>query len=1010
MSEVQPRPAAPRGRTSSRGGRGGYGSRGGARSGRHPTNGAKPDLASSSSFEDEGEIGALKKKYSTQLGQMKQLFPDWTNEDLVFALEDSDGDIERTIDRITEGTISQWGEVKQKSKDRPRSKAKDSAPSTSIDANAASTSRGGRGGRGNAENNRGGRGRGSDRTRGVGKGGRAGSAAPLSGARGSPVPANAADGSLDAPKASIPTDESSIWSTAPSKSTIEPVNDGWDTSQANETSKESWGSPAASAPPGFVAEPPKSGVVSDGPKKSWASMFAKPTAPAVPKSTPRPGPSAKPAAQDTEISKVGPDGLPPVSTDSTTKTERPPVSANLEEPEPNITPSKDALTETNLDKVLDTSGPQISATAASTVASSKGVSGGADTPFSSTAQLPASRPSTGGYAATAFKATGASGRTSSFQRRVLEQQEAVVMPGNHAVDRAAVQFGSLGLNGSGEDLDVDEEREDAETRAQPPQHSPVAQPRAALPPASNQALPSQTQNQSLPQDSIPTPRQAPGLPAAPPQQRQPVPHQQPSPQASAATQSMTQQTSQGGHPYGQFNRYAQASTQQEQANAPTKAYDPFGSQSAQNPPHHLDAFQGQSQQASMQSQHQQQSQQQSHAGAFSAGPADYSSYYTADPQQRATYQQGQASQYGQPAGQSQQDAGLGQQRAGSGFGQVSAESTQYPSAPSQQAPSRYGHGAEGQTSGHSTPNPSIPGQAQAHGSQTQQPQHVPGQQQQQTQGAAHGGYPYSHHSYYSSPYYAYMNQFGGYGQNYGAPYGGKGGPYGQPPQGYGMSPQSSFDHSSSPGNLGGFGQGSMQAREGGQNAALGDYGRVGSAHQNQQHSSGTGAFGGVPDVFGGSGFTNQRQPLSQHQVGSQAGTDDALKGFGEAKTAGGPSPSLNQPGRPGSAANSAPNPQGQSGSAQSQGQQGQQGQGFGGYPSHLNHNVHGSQGGQYGGLGGLGGHQTGAQAHQGGGGGAAGGGGGYGSYGSGYGGSYYGSSGRGGGGGGGGGWGGNYGH
>ena len=47
------------------------------------------------------------------------------------------------------------------------------------------------------------------------------------------------------------------------------------------------------------------------------------------------------------------------------------------------------------------------------------------------------------------------------------------MPGNREVDRAAVQFGAFNLNGSG-DEDVDGEREEPETRAQPPQHSPVA--------------------------------------------------------------------------------------------------------------------------------------------------------------------------------------------------------------------------------------------------------------------------------------------------------------------------------------------------------------------------------------------------------------------------------------------------------------------------------------------------------------------------------------------------------
>jgi hypothetical protein len=34
---------------------------------------------------------------------LKELFPDWTDADLVLAIEDSDGDLERTIEKISEG-------------------------------------------------------------------------------------------------------------------------------------------------------------------------------------------------------------------------------------------------------------------------------------------------------------------------------------------------------------------------------------------------------------------------------------------------------------------------------------------------------------------------------------------------------------------------------------------------------------------------------------------------------------------------------------------------------------------------------------------------------------------------------------------------------------------------------------------------------------------------------------------------------------------------------------------
>ena len=104
MSDVQPRPSGPRGRGSSRGGRGAFGSRGG-RGGPRQTNGSKSETSAETlSPEDEGEIGELKKKYASNLGLVKEMFPAWTDEDIIFALQETDGDLEATIDRISEGT------------------------------------------------------------------------------------------------------------------------------------------------------------------------------------------------------------------------------------------------------------------------------------------------------------------------------------------------------------------------------------------------------------------------------------------------------------------------------------------------------------------------------------------------------------------------------------------------------------------------------------------------------------------------------------------------------------------------------------------------------------------------------------------------------------------------------------------------------------------------------------------------------------------------------------------
>jgi hypothetical protein len=91
-----------RGRGSARGGRGG--GRGGAR-GRdrfHPNAGYN-DPPEVDEISDEGELGEMKKQYKSQLPMLKELFSDWNDVDLLFALHETDGDLESTIDRISEG-------------------------------------------------------------------------------------------------------------------------------------------------------------------------------------------------------------------------------------------------------------------------------------------------------------------------------------------------------------------------------------------------------------------------------------------------------------------------------------------------------------------------------------------------------------------------------------------------------------------------------------------------------------------------------------------------------------------------------------------------------------------------------------------------------------------------------------------------------------------------------------------------------------------------------------------
>ncbi|KAK3679472.1 RNAPII degradation factor [Recurvomyces mirabilis] len=659
MSEIDSRPAPSRGRSSTRGGRGGFG-RGGPRGGRKPTNGTGAETAQMDDLlEDQGELGEMKKKYSSELPMLKDMFPDWTDVDLVFALEEANGDVGATAEKISEGYVSQFAEVK-KNKDRARSKAKDEP--AMAGATDKSGLRGGRG-RGGFDSARGGRGRGSDRGRGGTRGGRGGHATT--------------NGTLkDSAATSVPTQDSTAWDNT---TTAEAANGGWDTPAADTTKEApasteqqgSWGSTApAESTIASAVETAKSSLIPEGVKKSWASMFSKPDpppAPALPKQAPA---SAQPAPiEEFASSEVPPAEEKALDIDKHVVEEPITLPSTIEEPqadafaEPSpvpahsidgddlaITPSKDPLTEENVEHLPDQSNPPATQTVASTVGS---VETRNLTPLPG--QLPApigtSRPPMGGYAASAYRATGQANRSASYQRRVQEQQEAVVMPGHNAVDRAAVQFGSMGLSGE-PGLDVDEEREEPETQ-QALQHSPPSQPRTSLPPA-----PRQAQEPTRP-EGLPTPKQAPGLPPA-------SEHNQQQMQNATMAPGLTQDQAQMNPNYAQYGRYPQQSLQQDNSSQQQqKPYDPF-SQQIQQQYDHYGTHQAHQQQ--------QQSQQPSHAGfgGLSSAPNEYQSYYTSNEQQRNAYNQYYGGGYGQQDGgraqQLQHEAGLAQHRSASGFG------------------------------------------------------------------------------------------------------------------------------------------------------------------------------------------------------------------------------------------------------------------------------------------------------------------------------------------------------
>ncbi|CAK7224692.1 RNAPII degradation factor [Sporothrix bragantina] len=896
-SEVQSRPAAARGgRGATRGGRGGFAGRGSTRR----ANGDAKNDDSLASLEDEGEIGQLKKLYGAKTTLIREMFPDWSEVDILFALRETDGDENLTVTRIAEGTISQWDEV---SKPKKAAKPKTSAPAAAESARPARRE-----------------GAGLDKTRGrvnaraTERGGRS--------ARGRTVPPAAANGTRTEAPLSVPTEESQAWE-GQKTADEEPAAVAAPTTSTSTIAPSS--APAAAAP------------------KTWASMLRQTVVPA-PKPISKPKEAAPPAQKAPEAA----DSLPPPSSAPAPPTEDPEATpiANAAEPAPAaadaavapatkeaaapdvavpatvvvpevaIAPSTDALTESNLEQVDDDSHPPETDTIRSETADSwdprSAAPPGISTPISASHQQHAAKALGSGYAATASKATGADRtavRTPSYSRRILDQEEAVRMPVNRDVDRAAVQFGALNFNG---DEDIDGDREEPETRTQPPDDSPVAHPRASLPPVAPPAsVPDAfgAQKQATPAAaaaSTATPTASSTLPSAPAASAPVAPPTGPAAQTAAQNTQQYGRYGQDSSAFGQkpFDAYGQPNQAQPSSNSQYDNYQgiPTSSQAQQAP------------------------------AAYSSAPGEYSQYFTSDAQSRMPQYNNYYQAYGQQAAQGHQD-GAQSQRPYGGYDSLS----QYPQSG---GASRFGAGAaaasnaaaDAQNSGSTTPNPPVAGQPQ---SQQQQQGGAQGQHgQQQHQASQYQNY---NHPYYTNPYYSqYMNQYNAFGaqNSYNAPYGGKGG-YGNSHHPY-MNPQNQYDHNASQASGGFGGASSLHRGAGGAessglgSAGLSDYGRVGAAGQAAPGFGGDNSYG----RGGASSYQSQAGQgygAQQSQVGSQQSGADDLKPYGDAsKGAAGANSSL---ARPGSATNTQP--------AQSSGlpppQSSQQGGvgGYGGYPSHL---------------------------------------------------------------------------
>lgn len=76
---------------------------------------AAPRQRGAAAAEDEtDQVRALRAKYPTQLAMLSELFPAWSDEDLLFVLQESQGEVEVAVGRISEGHAEQFSSVKSK--------------------------------------------------------------------------------------------------------------------------------------------------------------------------------------------------------------------------------------------------------------------------------------------------------------------------------------------------------------------------------------------------------------------------------------------------------------------------------------------------------------------------------------------------------------------------------------------------------------------------------------------------------------------------------------------------------------------------------------------------------------------------------------------------------------------------------------------------------------------------------------------------------------------------------
>ncbi|KAG8765631.1 RNAPII degradation factor [Ceratobasidium sp. 428] len=206
---------------------------------------------------------SLAKKYVSQVSQLRELAPDWNDDDLLSVLQDTNGSVEVAFDRISQGLVQQWGAVSRKNK-KPQPAGRDSP-------------RGGRGQRGRGASRGGHRGGSSQR----GSHSRAAPATPVNGTGSDPSSSQAPDVAAAPP---TPTP-------APAQTVAEPKPNGTPVPAVTPA-------PTSNGTPHHAPTPPTQPAPASAapPVKSWASLLKPKPAPAPAPAPPKKQPSAPASA------------------------------------------------------------------------------------------------------------------------------------------------------------------------------------------------------------------------------------------------------------------------------------------------------------------------------------------------------------------------------------------------------------------------------------------------------------------------------------------------------------------------------------------------------------------------------------------------------------------------------------------------------------------------------------------------------------------------------------------